>query len=852
MSVEIRVYPNRLDKSDCEINTADAGQTFKNWLLDNVPAYYQREAPLFSVLINGDYVAEENWGDHALTDGDLVECTVEPKGAEVIIMTVIAVASAAYAIHMANQPIPDSYNATSPKGSPIYDVNAKANKPRLMGVVPVLFGTHEVIPSYLNPPRVEYVDNKQVYYAMLAVCSGKCDLDSSRVFLADTAFTSFNSADAEAVIFEPGADVTGHPAHQHVYASPEVGGVDGASGLRIQGPLSQLKSSKWRVMSENQLIWDPQYSPPNPQNPDQDDDYWYGRDFTQFYNDSPHPDNKPLEGRIFRFNGDRYGYYRLVEMSTVYPPQAPNRSLYIGTFQKLDEDRDFQDSTTWIGPTGNGFGSVGDEFDTDFIIFDKGAEIDGAGEFRATPDGGTTKKINLGFRFDQGLCVIDNDGNPQERSVELEITIWLNNVASTQRLTFTASTVDQQAFYRSFAVPDGSVPYVQVRRITDEYDDIKYKDAVTWSLMNCDLESAASYPFTTLAVKITGSSTIAAGSNNRIRCIPTGIHKTFDNTGNLVEKPTNDIAAALIKVADDAGHTIDMIGLRALHEKWKVRGDTFAGVYDNPTTVWKAWKQQADVGFAEPTLDFGEVVFVRDELRTYDSFMYTPENTLENSWSCKGTFFNDSDSDGIEIEWMDTETWKPKTRVCTLPGHDGLRPEQVRLFGVVNELQAYRIAMRKLAVQQYRRVQHHFSTETDALNSRYMSKDVLSIAIPGYGQSGVIEAVNGRAVVTSVDLDWGGVGHHISIRRPDGTKSGPYQASRGASDNEVLLNKDLDFTPVFGGNHEPPHFIFGDSEESSVPILVKDIKPTGTDKVKVTAFKDDPRCYQYDDALLPS
>jgi hypothetical protein len=43
--------------------------------------------------------------------------------------------------------------------------------------------------------------------------------------------------------------------------------------------------------------------------------------------------------------------------------------------------------------------------------------------------------------------------------------------------------------------------------------------------------------------------------------------------------------------------------------------------------------------------------------------------------------------------------------------------------------------------------------------------------------------------------------------------------------------------------------MLGKADEWCIPVLVTDIKPTGTDKVKVTAFEYSDDVYLYDDAV---
>ncbi len=159
--------------------------------------------------------------------------------------------------------------------------------------------------------------------------------------------------------------------------------------------------------------------------------------------------------------------------------------------------------------------------------------------------------------------------------------------------------------------------------------------------------------------------------------------------------------------------------------------------------------------------------------------------------------------------------------------------------------------MRKRREIRYRRTKYNFTTEMDALNSSYLSYDALADDIPGYSQTGKMIAAKGREIVLSDPVEWGIGTHYISFRKPDGTLSGAYVCTIGNASNSVLLNADLDFVPDCSGKIELPLFQFGEANRWCLPALITDIKPSGTDKVSVTAVNYDYRVYADDDNSPP-
>ncbi|WP_444905016.1 host specificity factor TipJ family phage tail protein [Microbulbifer sp. CnH-101-E] len=279
---------------------------------------------------------------------------------------------------------------------------------------------------------------------------------------------------------------------------------------------------------------------------------------------------------------------------------------------------------------------------------------------------------------------------------------------------------------------------------------------------------------------------------------------------------------------------------------WSARGDSFSAVFDNKTTLFEALKKVLAVGYAEPTLDYGQIIPVRDGPRTAFEHMYQPDNMVgELEGDIK--LFDPDEPDGIEVEYFDPQTWKPATVLCTLPGDQGQAPKKVRAFGITDKTKAWRFGMRQRRTQRYRRTRYSFKTEMDGLNSRYLSYCALADDIPGYPQTGRVVAVNGRLITLDTELEWGAGTHFLALRKPDGTLSGLYTATPTNSANLLEVDSNLDFTPTLDGSMEPPLYMFGQAEHWSHPALITDIKPSGTERVSMTAVNYDERVYADDD-----
>jgi len=83
--------------------------------------------------------------------------------------------------------------------------------------------------------------------------------------------------------------------------------------------------------------------------------------------------------------------------------------------------------------------------------------------------------------------------------------------------------------------------------------------------------------------------------------------------------------------------------------------------------------------------------------------------------------------------------------------------------------------------------------------------------------------------------------------------SGPYICTKTDKLDQVEIDTPLDFIPIIDGTQEPPLFMFGEGMEAMCErVLIREIDPQGTERVKLKAVNYDERVFDYDDALAPS
>ncbi|KAA0910691.1 host specificity factor TipJ family phage tail protein [Pusillimonas sp. ANT_WB101] len=479
----------------------------------------------------------------------------------------------------------------------------------------------------------------------------------------------------------------------------------------------------------------------------------------------------------------------------------------------------------------------------------------------ACPPGETTNTIEVDFFFASGLGKIKDDGDLEAYSVTVEIQ-YKDATAEEPFISvmkaYSAATLDQIGYTETINV-DGRTPIVRVRRATLASTSTQVQDKINWFGLKSKLKTRNSYPnWTTMAVKFRSGGRLAAQSENQVNVVATRRLRTLqpDGSWSAALEPTRDISAFAKYVTDTIGYTDDdwnIAELLRLHNVWVPRGETFDFVFDQ-TTVKEVMNTVLNAGMAELTVDDGLIRPVRDEPRTVFEQSYSPQN-MTKPLSRQFVGPKPDDADGVEMEYIDGQTWTKQTVRCLLPGDQGFKLKKERLDGVTDKTRVWRIGMRLRRQLRYRRWAYNFATEMDALNSRYRSYVALFDDIPGYGKSAIlerIEAVSGGALLhASEPFEWEpGVDHVVAYRATNGSLVGPFAASPGVDDCSLIADIPHPW-PIVTLTMEPPHLYFGTAERWSFPALITDIKPQGIGAVSVTAENDDVRVYADDNNNPP-
>lgn len=811
----IEVYPSTLPGEPLERHQVDGG-TLHDWLIRQCPSYRAGAQQPIAASVDGQVVPPEQWQALALTD-QTVELRPNPRDGATALYIIAGVLLAPTVLKLFMPGMPSMANAQ--QGRQLQSASLQANTPRLNQVIPEIAGRFRVYPDYLCQPRRRFVDARtEAIDAMLCIGRGEFLIDPDEIYIGETPLSTLGD-EVSYQIFGPGQAVTGHTAHQNWYNLPEVGSTRAGSGLRLidEDPATPTGTpSTITGSAEPSLLY------------------------------ATTPVTWAVDGDSVTLNID---YADATELLAAIEAQLDPQRLaaVIDASGLLVISNRYPYSgqpLTLAGTTGATFGAAPVLVTGEITL---GLWL---GPFRLAPANEVAQQIEYDIFASSGLGRVEDSGAISERTRRIELQYRVAGGAWTSIYQdLTGASRDQMGWTFATSLPAayGEVD-VRMRRLGVESTDIKDLDRLEWYGMRCLLDSPASYAgVTTMAVTVRGSDRISTNTENKISLIAT--RKLGGTATWAIDDWVRYVCTSIGYSASD----LDESELSALAAVWSARGDRFDHVVVDQTTVKDALATALRAGFAELTIDAGKIRPVRDQARTTFEHLYTPQNMV-SALRRQFTAYDPDDYDGVDVEFTSSTTWEQETVQCRLPGDAGVRVEKIRLEGVTDRTRAWRIGMRQRRAHVYRRKTYTFSTEWDALNSRYLSYCAVSDDVPGYGQSAVListsSVTGGLLLRASEPLTWvTGASHVIALRRPDGTLSGPHAATR-VDDYQVQIAGPLDFTPVTSGASDPTHLLFGTTTTWSYPVLITEISPSG-DTVDVTAVNYDARVYADDDNSAP-
>lgn len=288
-------------------------------------------------------------------------------------------------------------------------------------------------------------------------------------------------------------------------------------------------------------------------------------------------------------------------------------------------------------------------------------------------------------------------------------------------------------------------------------------------------------------------------------------------------------------IGDSVDTLIDWSEMATLDTLLDGRSDYLDMEFVDETTLWEAMKVMFAPGYTEPTIKEGKLFPVRIASTSTYVNLYTPDIMLDGV-TRSGTFYEDTDPDGVDVEYIDEDSGEIEVVECRLTGDLGLRPKTIRALGIKNRDRAWRYGMRERRRLFYKPASYAFETELDGLNSNYGQFDAIASDLFA-SQCGEVVSVSGSDVTLDFEPVFGAGTHFAAFRNREGEMSGLYTVVAGPSANQITLSSPttLDFTPVTDGSMDSTMVTFGASDEWGERVIIRNIEPNGTETCSITA-----------------
>lgn len=856
-----------------------------------------------AVIVDGEYISPTLWNSFDITDKD-VKVKVVAHGFDPFTWAIIAVV-AAVGVSLLMRPRIPGQN-TQQQGRNLSSAEATGNVAKLNDVVPEIAGRFLRYPDYLTPPRRYFADQRTQYLeTLLCVGPGQHSIDGSTVKIGNTPLSGL--AGAEFHIYGPGASVSAHDMHWNWFSAPEVGGTSaGTAGLELSSdvvadmtpPSGTLafsgttitSSSGWAdgvgVGTDIELSLPLTYTATSISVGEGSISEFTGN-FAEMEPLAALKEATLIDGaaeyrvRILSFTGaagsrairfqratsDGEGGFFWSDLDVLPGTRTmtfkPLNRRYritalaadVATVQAMVVNP-FTGAVTpdaWVG-----FPSVTLAAAATGIKF-VGGNVYGkwAGPYVACPSGEVSATFEVDTFFPSGLSHLASNGSLETVTVSVETQYRIVGTTSWTSVsnTYSAATLDQIGY--TDRINAGSVGRYEFRRrrTTAVGADTGTNDKVQWYGMRTLLPSPTSYAgWTTIAMRIRGLGAISTSSENRLNLIATRMLPVLQSNGTWSgDQPTREISAFFRHITRSVGYTdaqMDVSELLRLQAIWNARGQTFDDVYD-ATTVRAALDVCLGAGMSDLTLADGILTPTLEDIRTtFDGPPFSAQNATTFVRQAF-TFRRPDDNDGIQVEYIDeNDGFVKKTVDCKLPGSLGVKLKKMTLRGVTNRTRAWRIGMRAAREIVYRRWAYTVETELSGLVARYNDYVPVIPDIPDFGQSAIIVGVSGLVIESGEILQWQtGQQHVVAWRNPNGSVSGPYNATRVSETKLSVPNGTT--MPTTTLSMEPPHLYFGVLDKWCFPAIIKSVRPQNELRVQIQAVNYDARVYADDNNQPP-
>lgn len=483
------------------------------------------------------------------------------------------------------------------------------------------------------------------------------------------------------------------------------------------------------------------------------------------------------------------------------------------------------------------------------------------------------RRIEVDVNFPSGLYRLNDEGKILSETVQLMFEYQLIDEAGAPLGSWTtlanptiyrASNTPQRITYNQPGLTAGRYQ-VRGRRLTNKPEDSRRITQVRWESAKGyrRLNSASFGDVYVIAMKARATNQLNDQSSKSFnvratRKLPVWNGSTWSAptaTRNPVWAFCDIMRATYGAKLDDT--YLDMDKLLSLAGTFNTRNDWFDWIFDSSITVWEAAKTALRVGRATPIPQGALITAVRDEATSFVTAVFNQHNILQGSLSKQLSMFQFQPYDGVLVEYIDEDTWKPMTVEAVLPGRAGDNLERIKIPGCTNRNRALREGLYMQSRREYQRKTVEFRTGMEGYIPVYMDVIAVTHDTLRVGQGGMILDYDaGTKVMTlSEQVNFGpsNIQHYIALRGTDGGLLGTPIAVTAVDGepNKVELAEDPEEALDFSSDQVPPLYAFGISDLWSFKGKVIAVKPVDWNTVQITAvnYVDDSYTHDSEEAV---
>ena len=513
------------------------------------------------------------------------------------------------------------------------------------------------------------------------------------------------------------------------------------------------------------------------------------------------------------------------------------------------------------------------------LYIDDVAELDISAEIK-TGEGFTEREsfidadeLTFNFLFPRGIVRYDDEANRRQRTVQIEIGIFINGSWQTQVVSVRGNSPRPLRRSFSFILPRGQY-LTRVRKVSpaESPDDSKLIDTVEYTSLQTKrngnpvlMEQAA-----LIAVKIRASEQLN-GIIDNLTCetqavVPNNWNSdwTWDRTNEswsaylnkhtwvpsrnpadmyrwFLQHPTNFFAVK--------NERIDLDALLEWRQYCEDNNFFCDELIDTESTVLDNLNKIASAGRAKFSLADGRWSIVIDDIKDVVVQVFTPKN----SWDFQTNRIFPEKVDGVKAEFVNPEADYTLDEVIfkdpTLSPSDRTdRFDSIELWGITNSTQAQKFARFAYWSTRLRRELYEFKTDIENIictrgDRIRIQNDVILIGII----SGRIKAIDNNILLIDERPDISPVKNYaIQIRKFDGTQVQYNIVSILTVDNttEILLEENAE---VDVGDF----YLIGERDRVALDCIIEEIRPEQDMSATITAVNYAPELFDLDNESVP-